>query len=157
MRAWYIGCDTARPVNSEVSQSVDRPHELNGASAHPPAHLNGKRVAVSERLGDLLVAEGLVSPSQVAEAVRVQATLERYAPLGQILITQRLITRDQLVSVLERHRRSSRLGAMLVKSGDISRAQLEEALARQRQGGGSLGAALLGLGHITEERFREAL
>ena len=109
------------------------------------------------RLGDLLVAEGLVTPGQVAEAVRIQKTLDRYAPLGHLLITQGLLTRDQLVTVLERHRRSSRLGTLLVKDGDVTREQVEEALAEQRASGGGLGATLIRLGHITEERFREAL
>ena len=59
----------------------------------------------------------------------MQANLDRYVPLGHVLIAQRLISRDQLVAVLERHRRSTRLGDLLVKSGEISQEQLEIALA----------------------------
>ena len=98
-----------------------------------------------------------MTPSQVAESVRVQKTLDRYAPLGHILVTQGLITRDQLVSVLERHRRSSRLGALLIKNGDLTPEQLEAALAEQRRTGGGLGATLMRLGFVEEERFRLAL
>jgi len=126
-------------------------------SAADAADAPRRRGTASARLGDLLVAEGLVTPGQVAEAVRVQGTLERYAPLGHILITQGLLTRDQLVSVLERHRNSSRLGTLLVKDGHVSREQVEEALVEQRRAGGGLGAALIRLGHISEERFRQAL
>ena len=126
-------------------------------STEDAAEAPRRKGAPSARLGDLLVAEGLVTPGQVAEAVRVQGTLDRYAPLGHILITQGLLTRDQLVTVLERHRRSSRLGTLLVKDGDVTREQIEEALVEQRRAGGGLGAALIKLGHITEERFRLAL
>jgi type IV pilus assembly protein PilB len=126
-------------------------------SAEDTGHPARRKGASYARLGDLLVAEGLVTLSQVAEAVRIQKTLDRYAPLGHILITQGLITRDQLVTVLERHRRSSRLGTLLVKDGDVTREQVEEALAEQRRSGGGLGATLIRLGHITEETFRQAL
>src|SRR5262245_66672507 len=77
------------------------------------------------RLGELLLAEGLVTPSQLEEALRVQSAPDHYAPLGHILIAQKIITRDQLLSVLERHRRSSKLGDILLKSREISRNQLD--------------------------------
>jgi hypothetical protein len=133
------------------------PEHSDDGHAPGTGELDGKRTEAAARLGDLLVAEGLVTPSQVSEAVRVQKRLERYAPLGHILISQGLITRDQLVGVLERHRHSSRLGALLVKSGDLTRPQLEAALAEQRRSGGSLGATMVELGLISEERFRLAL
>jgi len=109
------------------------------------------------RLGELLVAEGLVTPSQLEEALRVQRTPDRYAPLGHILITQKVITRDQLLSVLERHRRSSKLGDILVKSREISRSQLDAALEEQRRTQQTLSSVLLRLGYISEERLRVAL
>ena len=62
------------------------------------------------RLGELLLAERLVTATQLDEALRVQSTSEGYAPLGHILVAQKIITRDQLLSVLERYRRSSKLG-----------------------------------------------
>jgi type IV pilus assembly protein PilB len=139
------------PVSSDTT--IDR----GESSGHARAARPGRTGQPSVRLGDLLVDEGLVTPSQVAEAVRVQKTLDRYAPLGHILVTQGLITRDQLVSVLERHRRSSRLGALLIKNGDLTPDQLEAALAEQRRTGGGLGATLMRLGYVEEERFRLAL
>jgi len=87
-----------------------------------------RRAPASLRLGDLLVAEGLVTRAQVDEALRLQKSSERYTPLGRLLIDQKLITRDQLVSLLDRHRRGVRLGNLLVKSGEISHAQLAAAL-----------------------------
>ena len=109
------------------------------------------------RLGELLVGEGLVTPTQLEEALRVQRAPDGYAPLGHILITQKIVTRDQLLSVLERHRRSSKLGDILLKSREINRTQLEAALAEQRRTQQPLGEVLLRLGSISEERLRVAL
>src|SRR5262245_24632741 len=123
--------------------------EANGdASLEAEAHV---------RLGELLLAEGLVTSAQLEEALRVQTTPDRYAPLGHILIAQKIITRDQLLAVLERHRRSSKLGDILLKSREISRTQLEAALEEQRRTQQPLGEVLLRLGYISEERLRVAL
>ena len=109
------------------------------------------------RLGELLVAEGLVTPAQLEEALRVQVSGERYAPLGDVLITQKIITRDQLLSVLERYRRSSKLGDILLKSREITRTQLDTALEEQARTHQPLGEVLLRLGYLSEERMRVAL
>jgi type IV pilus assembly protein PilB len=109
------------------------------------------------RLGELLMAEGLLTPAQLEEALRVQSTPDGYAPLGHILITQKIVTRDQLLSVLERHRRSSKLGDILLKSREIDRSQLEAALVQQRRTKEPLGEIMLRLGYISEERLRVAL
>ena len=54
-------------------------------------------------------------------------------------------------------KRGSRLGDLLVQSGDISRAQLDNALVEQRRTRERLGAILLRLNCLTEERLRLAL
>jgi len=112
---------------------------------------------VTVRLGELLLAEDLITSAQLEEALRVQAANEGYAPLGHILVTQNIITRDQLVSVLERHRRSSKLGDLLLRSRELSAEQLETALAEQRRSGQALGEVLIRLGLVSEERMRKAL
>ena len=109
------------------------------------------------RLGELLLAEDLITSAQLEEALRVQAANEGYAPLGHILVTQNIITRDQLVSVLERHRRSSKLGDLLLRGRELSAEQLETALAEQRRSGQALGEVLIRLGLVSEERMRKAL
>jgi type IV pilus assembly protein PilB len=50
-----------------------------------------------------------------------------------------------------------KLGELLVKSGRINQAQLQEALAHQKDQGGRLGTNLIKLGHITERQLVEAL
>ena len=104
-----------------------------------------------------LLAEGLVTQGQLDEALRQQSVQEDYAPLGHILVTQNIVTRDQLLTILERHRRSSKLGDLLLKSGDIDQPQLDAALNEQRRSGLALGEALVQLGLVSEERLRVAL
>ena len=114
-------------------------------------------VATTTRLGELLMAENLVTPAQVDEALRLQAASEDYAPLGHILVAQKIITRDQLLSVLERHRRSSKLGDLLLRNRELTAAQLEAALAEQCRSGQALGEVLIRLGLVSEDRMRQAL
>jgi type IV pilus assembly protein PilB len=114
-------------------------------------------VAATTRLGELLMAENLVTPAQVDEALRLQAASEDYAPLGHILVAQKIITRDQLLSVLERHRRSSKLGDLLLRNRELTAAQLEAALAEQCRSGQALGEVLIRLGLVSEDRMRQAL
>ena len=119
----------------------------------------GSRREESEtpRLGELLVAEGVITRAQLVEALRIQRGPNRYAPLGDVLIAQKIISRDQLLAVLERHRRSSKLGDILLKSREIDRTQLQAALEEQQRVHRPLGEVLQRLGYITEERLRVAL
>ncbi|HWN41902.1 MAG TPA: type IV-A pilus assembly ATPase PilB [Thermoanaerobaculia bacterium] len=50
-----------------------------------------------------------------------------------------------------------KLGELLVKSGRINQAQLQEALAHQKDQGGRLGTNLIKLGHLTERQLVDAL
>jgi type IV pilus assembly protein PilB len=109
------------------------------------------------RLGEILVAEGLVSQAEVDEALRLQAGLGRYAPLGQVLLERKLITREQLASVLRRHRKQLLLGHVLVRSGVLTQERLQGALSYQRKTGTRLGDAVVALGLASERQLREAL
>jgi type IV pilus assembly protein PilB len=116
-----------------------------------------RRHAVVLRLGDLLVAEGLATHAQIQKALRVQSQSKTYMLLGHILVSQKIITRSQLLSVLDRHRRRSKLGELLVKSGAITPDQLETALAEQRRWKQTLGEVVVRLRFVTEEQMRRAL
>jgi type IV pilus assembly protein PilB len=116
-----------------------------------------REAVVTKRLGELLLAEGLLTTAQLEEALRAQRARETYASLGQILVAQKIVTRDQLLSVLQRHRRRSKLGDILLKSGEITRVHLRAALVEQRRTGQLLGEILVALGYISEERLRVAL
>jgi type IV pilus assembly protein PilB len=147
------GSGNSDDADAPTSDDTEAPLTPRAASN---GHAKG-RGAGSLRLGELLLAEGLVTPAQLEEALRVQSSLAHYTPLGHILASQGIVTRDQLMTILERHRRSSRLGDLLVKSGDINRSQLEAALVERRRSGRPLGEVLIQKGYITEERLRIAL
>ena len=116
-----------------------------------------RRPGTSLRLGDLLVSEGLVTPAQVEKALHVQGLSKIYMPLGHILIAQKALTRPQLVSVLVRYRRSSRLGELLVKANALTAEQLAVVLAEQRRCQQALGEVALQLKYVTEAQVRQAL
>ena len=109
------------------------------------------------RLGDLLVTERIVTPAQVQKALRVQGLSRTYLPFGHILIAEKSITRQQLLSVLVRYRRSSKLGELLVKTNALTAEQLAIALAEQRRCKQSLGEVALRLKYVTEVQLRQAL
>ena len=116
-----------------------------------------RRHAAVLRLGDLLVSEGLATHAEIQKALRLQSQSKTYMLLGHILVTQKVITRTQLLSVLDRHRRRSKLGELLVKSKAITPGQLEMALTEQRRWKQTLGEVVVRLKLVTEEQMRRAL
>jgi type II secretory ATPase GspE/PulE/Tfp pilus assembly ATPase PilB-like protein len=109
------------------------------------------------KIGELLVTEGVITPKQLQDALSVQARLENYALLGHVLVSGKVVTREQLKRVLQLHRRSPRLGEILVNSRSITATQLAQALAEQSQTGLPVGETLIRLGHATERQVRRAL
>src|SRR5256712_10614816 len=78
-------------------------------------------------------------------------------PLGHILVAQKVITRTPLLSVLERYRRRSKPGELLVKTNALTADQLATALSEQRRWKQSLGEVVIRLKFVTEEQMRRAL
>jgi type IV pilus assembly protein PilB len=114
------------------------------------------------RLGDLLVAEGLINADQLDAALEEQKrTGEK---IGTALVASRAITEDQLVEFLARQHRVAtfsrigrRLGDLLLADGLITAAQLEAALVEQKRTGERVGAALVAAGAITEDHLVQFL
>ena len=125
-----------------------------GLTTHTRA---ARRHAAVLRLGDLLVGEGLATHAQIQKALRLQSQSKTYMLLGHILVAQKVMTRSQLLSVLDRHRRRSKLGELLVKSQAITSSQLEMALTEQRRLKQTLGEVVVRLKFVTEEQVRRAL
>ena len=154
---WHFGCFPIDPMTPTASSAIESPRlvALHGGVS---AFRNGaRRQAAVLRLGDLLVAEGLATHAQVQKALRVQSQSKTYMLLGHILVAQKVITRNQLLSVLDRHRRRSKLGELLVKSKAITAEQLETALAEQRRWKQTLGEVVVRMRLVTEEQMRRAL
>jgi len=108
-------------------------------------------------LGDLLVRERLITPEQLAEALDEQAAAESRRPLGEILVDRGALTREALNVVLDKYHKKYRLGDLLVETNTITEAELDGALAYQKQTGLRLGDVLLALNLVTERQMREAL
>src|SRR5215467_407874 len=115
------------------------------------------REGASLRIGDLLVSEGLATPAQVQSALREQFSYQTYLPLGHILMAQKVVTRRQLMSLLARHRRSAKLGQLLIMTKAVTLDELTAGLTEQRRTHRRLGQVLVELKHITEEQLRRAL
>src|SRR5262245_17451461 len=109
------------------------------------------------KFGELLIEEGAITREQLEDALRVQSTLRHYLPLGQVLLNRGRISRSLLTTLLRRHRKSARLGELLVRSGQITTDQLQTALDQQTRTRQPLGHTLMALGFVSEEAMRGAL
>jgi hypothetical protein len=93
-----------------------------------------------ESLGEVLVRKGALSEAERDTILefqrhqRQQGATEERLRLGQILVSERLITQKQLDDALKRHRESGRaLGEELVAAGHISKDALHHGLQLQRK------------------------
>jgi adenylate cyclase len=119
--------------------------------------------ASSPLFGDLLLKLGLVTPSQVQEALALQALTGQR--VGEALISLGYVTREQIQDALgealglnsDKAPSHPPLGELLVGLKYISLGQLEEALAVQRKDGRKLGELLVEMGHCTYKQIYEAL
>ena len=109
------------------------------------------------QLGTLMIEGGLISASQLQEALRTQSSLDVYRPIGQILVDQKAISAKQLNQFIDKHHKRARFGEILLKSKVITGEQLEIALSYQRTTGLPLGEMLIKLNYINEETMRQAL
>lgn len=130
-----------------------------GTAAAPPAAETPSR---RRRLGEFLVGEGLITPKQLDEALRVQRESAPGKRLGQILVEQAVLAPDRLVAALGRALqapggRKDQLGAILVEAGVLTGEQLDAALRLQRRMGLRLGEVLLQLDFVAEAPIKEAL
>jgi type IV pilus assembly protein PilB len=117
-----------------------------------------RSAAVQDRLGDLLVAEGLISQAQLRDALNAQASSPEWQLLGEVLVRHNILTREQLAKVMEaRGDGRSRLGQVLVRSGTITQEQLDSALVQQKTHKLPLGQTLVKLGVVSDEKMRQAL
>ncbi|CAG4884717.1 conserved protein of unknown function [Georgfuchsia toluolica] len=117
-----------------------------------------------KRLGEMLVDVGRAEPEQLMDALAEQArTGEK---LGEIAIRRGWLDPGQLDRALRFQDAQSQkcdtksrlcLGEILVATGEISRAQLDDALARQRDSGRQLGSELVNAGHLKPHQLASGL
>jgi hypothetical protein len=108
-------------------------------------------------LGELFLKEGLITENQLREALRLQAALDAYKPVGKILMDQGLLTSKQLNRVLDAYRKRPRLGILLLRARELDTQHLQRALELQKPSGLRLGEVLLKLKYITDEKLAQFL
>ncbi len=123
------------------------------------------RLAAGERqrMGDLLYSAGRLTRDEVHDLLKEQQHTGK--KLGDLLVERRVLSAAERDIVLDfqRHqeqRRSVgrlRLGEILVRTGQITRTQLDDALQRQAASGRRLGAELVSAGHLCEGQIRGGL
>jgi type IV pilus assembly protein PilB len=111
-----------------------------------------------QKVGELLLAQGLITREQLDHAVAEHKRTGLL--LGKIIVRLGLVDEDTMSSVLGAQiqlKDKKRIGEVLVDQGFISREQLQKALDEQRAKGMKIGKCLVRLGYITEEKLLEAL
>jgi len=119
---------------------------------------------IRRRLGDLLLQASRITPAQLDVALAEQGRTG--GELGRILVRRGWLDAGELDTALEFQRRQAgeaptsgllKLGELLVSTGQITREQLEESLARQKMSGRKLGEELVEAGHVRPHQITHAL
>lgn len=118
-----------------------------------------QRFTTGEQIGQMLVAERLVTSAQVEEAASQQRNL-RERKLGDYLVGDAIVSPDQLLVALDQQRRMPmiRVGDALTRLGYIDQAQLDSALEKQKtERTTPLGQLLLNMGALSRRDLNTAL
>jgi type IV pilus assembly protein PilB len=107
----------------------------------------------------LLLAENIISPQQLAYAVRVRSKLATPKTMIDSLLDLGYLTREVLQETLRNNRVNIRLGDFLVELGYLREADLKQALGIQGESTNKqrLGEILISRGFIEERKLLEAL
>jgi len=124
-----------RPVELQVARRSDIAYARARLYADPADHPRGR-----PPLGERLVSAGLIARCELEAALSDQRS--RYKSLGQILVAEGHLHREELDDILAMHRHGA-LGAYLVASDRITQQQLDRALAHQLAASPSLGQILV--------------
>jgi len=109
------------------------------------------------KFGELLVQAGMVSQSQLDHALQIQKEQEERQSIGGILVDLGYMTRRKLRSAVKRFGRRVLIGELLLADGAINREQLVAALREHRATGESLGRILIGKGIVDEDQLARVL
>jgi len=111
-----------------------------------------------KKLGEILVAQGFITEEQLMQGM--QEHRRTGISLGTVLVRLGFISEKELTSVLGRQielNQKRRIGEVLIEQGLITPEQLEAGLQQQKQSGDRLGACLVNLHFITEEKLIDVL
>ena len=109
------------------------------------------------RIGDLLVKEGLLTPDALQKALKYQSESEGYKPLGRVCVDLKLLSKVDLQRFLRKHQKSIHLGDILMNMGLINHQQLNHVLEQQKVTQLRFGDLLVRHHVISEVQLVEAL
>lgn len=146
----------AQELERQIEESRRRSRDLeNSPREARPAPAESPAPAPSGRMGDRLVAEGLLTKAQLDTVIARQKQFG--GRLGDIMIDLGFVNADQLKPYLQPPSQKGRLGDLLVEMKHITQEQLNKALAFQKQSGGMLGDVLLSLQMLEPEQLYRAI
>ncbi len=123
------------------------------------SHRAIKSYQVGDFLGELLLKDGLVTESDLQQAVETQSS-DRKQQLGDYLVGSAIVSSEDLQKALLRQRSmpNMRLGEILVSEGLVSDAQIDEALDAQKvDRGRPLGEILVSQGVVEQIDIQRSL
>lgn len=111
----------------------------------------------NEKIGQLLLREGLISEDELASILAYQARQSKYRPIGQVLTHCGFVTKEKIRDALLAHRKNVMIGMILIRMGIITEDQLVQALRAQLNTKKKIGQILLGLNFVTRDQLVDAL
>jgi type II secretory ATPase GspE/PulE/Tfp pilus assembly ATPase PilB-like protein len=111
---------------------------------------------ITKRLGEVLLEQGLISQSQLDEALEMQKLFPDQT-VGQLLCRLGFIRESDLSLVLDQKNKRRKLSDILIKGGMIDQPKLSQALDLSRMHDIPLERALLKLRFIDEEQLARAV
>ena len=109
------------------------------------------------KIGDLLVQQGLITSSQLDEALKIQKENKEYKPIGEVCANLRFISKDDLRNFLKKHNKRMNFGDLLIHMRLLTVEQLSEALELQKKNKKKLGKILIEKGFLNEFHLVDAL
>jgi type IV pilus assembly protein PilB len=113
---------------------------------------------VSQRIGELLVSEGFLQAEDLQRALDIQKqdADEAAMPLGELMRKHKLITDEQLQTLLNHPDLRRRIGSLLIQEGILDEEQIE-ATAKNKKPTTPIGQALVRNGLIKKDILDEFL
>ena len=108
------------------------------------------------KLGDVLIANGLITADQFEKALAIQKETPNL-PIGQILCQLGYLTKHDLDVTLNYYRKRLKLGEILIQEQLIDQRMLDHALLVSQKEKIFLGKALINLRYIQEEQLCRAV
>lgn len=124
----------------------------------PPSPAGPAELLDNERpIGDLLVADGALTHEQLDKALRIQARLEEWRPLGTLLADLGLVSRPRVEEARRAARKTLSIEQILVSRGSLRAEQLAAAeRALQGRLRADVARHLVDSGAISERTYLEA-